>query len=203
MSGVLYLLKSGCQWRMLPADFPDWRWISVERAARPGAGFHSASPKKNRLARPDKAMGGKSRPASVSWTPRASSMTRAKRCPESSVISRSRLPHAIQVTPPTLPIGLGLWLCLTKGRPQPGPECVGPVVTREALCCCKGILGASVEVVKRSELHTFGCCRNDGWWSGLSPGWKSAAGSGRTVKESSIPVQMVVLAFATLILRRL
>ena len=23
--GVLYLLKSGCQWRMLPADFPDWR----------------------------------------------------------------------------------------------------------------------------------------------------------------------------------
>ena len=35
--GVLYLLKSGCQWRMLPADFPDWRtcykyfrqWIDV------------------------------------------------------------------------------------------------------------------------------------------------------------------------------
>ena len=23
--GVLYLLKSGCQWRMLPVDFPDWR----------------------------------------------------------------------------------------------------------------------------------------------------------------------------------
>ena len=22
---MLYLLKSGCQWRMLPADFPDWR----------------------------------------------------------------------------------------------------------------------------------------------------------------------------------
>ena len=23
--GVLYLLKSGCQWRMLPVDFPNWR----------------------------------------------------------------------------------------------------------------------------------------------------------------------------------
>src|SRR5271165_4209009 len=23
--GVLYTLKSGCQWRMLPSDFPKWR----------------------------------------------------------------------------------------------------------------------------------------------------------------------------------
>jgi len=23
--GVLYVLKSGCQWRMLPLDFPKWR----------------------------------------------------------------------------------------------------------------------------------------------------------------------------------
>jgi len=25
--GVLYLLKSGCQWRMLPSDFPKWRTV--------------------------------------------------------------------------------------------------------------------------------------------------------------------------------
>lgn len=25
--GVLYLLKSGCQWRMLPRDFPKWRTV--------------------------------------------------------------------------------------------------------------------------------------------------------------------------------
>ncbi len=24
---VLYLLKSGCQWRMLPSDFPDWQSV--------------------------------------------------------------------------------------------------------------------------------------------------------------------------------
>ena len=23
--GILYVLKSGCQWRMLPSDFPKWR----------------------------------------------------------------------------------------------------------------------------------------------------------------------------------
>jgi transposase len=26
-SGVLYLLKSGCQWRMLPGEFPKWRTV--------------------------------------------------------------------------------------------------------------------------------------------------------------------------------
>jgi transposase len=24
---VLYILKSGCQWRMLPTDFPKWRSV--------------------------------------------------------------------------------------------------------------------------------------------------------------------------------
>ena len=25
--GLLYLLKTGCQWRMLPSDFPKWRTV--------------------------------------------------------------------------------------------------------------------------------------------------------------------------------
>ena len=25
--GVLYLLQSGCQWRMLPGEFPKWRTV--------------------------------------------------------------------------------------------------------------------------------------------------------------------------------
>lgn len=24
---LLYLLRSGCQWRMIPSDFPDWRSV--------------------------------------------------------------------------------------------------------------------------------------------------------------------------------
>ena len=26
-NGILYVLKSGCQWRMLPSDFPKWRTV--------------------------------------------------------------------------------------------------------------------------------------------------------------------------------
>ena len=32
--GVVYLLKSGCQWRMLPADFPDWRTCREKASTR-------------------------------------------------------------------------------------------------------------------------------------------------------------------------
>ena len=27
LCGVLYVLKSGCQWRMLPSDYPKWRTV--------------------------------------------------------------------------------------------------------------------------------------------------------------------------------
>jgi len=74
--GVLYLLKSGCQWRMLPADFPDWRTCYKyfrQWSERPGREkeFILEQVLKNWLARPDKAMVGQSRPASASWTPGA------------------------------------------------------------------------------------------------------------------------------------
>ena len=74
--GVLYLLKSGCQWRMLPADFPDWRTCYKyfrQWSERPGPEQESLLEQvlKNRLARPGRAMVGQSRPASALWTPRA------------------------------------------------------------------------------------------------------------------------------------
>ena len=74
--GVLYLLKSGCQWRMLPVDFPDWRTCYKyfrQWSERPGPDEDSILEQvlKNWLARPGKAMGGPNRPASASWTPRA------------------------------------------------------------------------------------------------------------------------------------
>ena len=76
--GVLYLPEKRVPVANAARGLPQLAYLlqvfpAMERAIWPGSGFHSgASPKKNRLARPDKAMDGKSRPASVSWTPRAS-----------------------------------------------------------------------------------------------------------------------------------
>ena len=101
--GVLYLLKSGCQWRMLPADFSNWRTCYQyfrQWSERPGPGQDSILEqvlKKIGWRGPTKQWDGKSRPASASWTPRASrtrtvpgtrAMTQARRCRESSVTSR-------------------------------------------------------------------------------------------------------------------
>ena len=55
--GVLYLLKSGCQWRMLPVDFPDWRtcykyFRQWSERPDPAKESHSGAGLKNWLARP-------------------------------------------------------------------------------------------------------------------------------------------------------
>ena len=68
----------------------------------------------------------------------------------------------------------------------------------------QGILGASVEVVKRSELHTFVVLpkrwvveRSFAWLEKCRRLWKNCE------RKLNTSLQMVVLAFATLILRRL
>lgn len=42
--GVLYLLKSGCQWRMLPSDFPKWLTVHsyFQKWSEPGPDGRSA-----------------------------------------------------------------------------------------------------------------------------------------------------------------
>ena len=67
----------------------------------------------------------------------------------------------------------------------------------------QGMLGTSVEVVKRSELHTFVVLpkrwvveRSFAWLEKCRRLWKNCEGKLNT------SLQMVVLAFATLILKR-
>ena len=181
---------------MLPADSPIGApaiFPAMERAAWPGSGFHSgASPKTNRLARSDKAMDGKSRPASASWTPRprtppgTRAMTRARRCPESSVISRwtrKDCPMRYTCLPPTLPTGLGLWRCLT-GAETASVKCrtcwwTG-VIPESPLPLLQGLLGAF------AGAHLVVLPKH-GWWSGLSPGWKVPPTIERKLNQQILP----------------
>ena len=165
-------------------------------------------------------MGGKSRPASVSWTPRASrtrtppirrAMTRAKRCPESSVISRwtpPGLPHAIPVTTADVTDRAGALAMFDENRADlnrvQNVLVDGGYTGKPFAAAVQGILGASVEVVKRSELHTFVVLpkrwvveRSFAWLEKCRRLWKNCE------RKLNTSLQMVVLAFATLILRRL
>ena len=220
--GVLYLLKSGCQWRMLPADFPDWRTCYKyfrQWSERPGPGQDSILEQvlKKIGSRPDKAMDGKSRPASVSWTPRASrtrtplgtrAMTQARRCPESSVISRWTRPHAIHVTTADVTDRAGALAMFDRrrdGLSQVQNVLVdGGYTGKPFATAVQGLLGASVEVVKRNELHTFVVLpkrwvveRSFAWLEKCRRLWKNCE------RKLNTSLQMVVLAFTVLILKRL
>jgi len=66
--GVLYLLKSGCQWRMLPESFPKWRtvhaYFQIWSELREGGSLLEQALKKIRLARLVSNRGATSRPRS-------------------------------------------------------------------------------------------------------------------------------------------
>ena len=202
--GELYLLKSGCQCRMLPTDFPNWR--TCYKSLRCGSGLARVRipfwSKSYRLARPDK-----------EWTQRATSF-----CIVDSQPSRTRTaghkgydavwkvsgikpslrwnariaPCDTRDYPPSSPTGPGLWPKLTGAESASVKcrTCWSTWVTPESplpLRCSRpvGSRGGSGET-QRTARPSW-CFQSDGWWSGLSPGWKSAADSGRTAKGSSIP----------------
>ena len=108
------------------------------------------------------------------------------------------LPHAIQL-PPMLPTGLGLWRCLTGCR----SVLVDGGYTKPFATAVQGLLGAAVEVVKRSELHTFVVLpkrwvveRSFAWLEKCRRLWKNCE------RKLNTSRQMVVLAFMVLILKR-
>lgn len=58
---VLYLLRTGCQWRALPSDFPKWRtvhaYFAIWSEPREGGSLLEQALKKIRLARPERNWG--------------------------------------------------------------------------------------------------------------------------------------------------
>ena len=202
--GVLYLLKSGCG-ECCPVPRLAHLLISgMERAARPRSGFHSgASPKKNRFAA--RQSNGRKEQTSFCiveerqehghrWT---RAMTQARRCCVIAVVA-----PCIHVTTVT---DRGMFDRRRDGLSQVQNVLVdGGYTGKPFATAVQGLLGASVEVVKRSELHTFVVLpkrwvveRSFAWLEKCRRLWKNCE------RKLNTSLQMVVLAFTVLILKRL
>ena len=118
------------------------------------------------------------------------------------------LPHAIPVTTADVTDRAGALAMFDENRSDlnrvQNVLVDGGYTGKPFAAAVQGILGASVEVVKRSELHTFVVLpkrwvveRSFAWLEKCRRLWKNCE------RKLNTSLQMVVLAFATLILKRL
>ena len=222
--GVLYLLKSGCQWRMLPVDFPNWgtcykyfqQWSErpdpeqdsileqvlkkLVGAARQGNGrkeqtsfcvVDSQSVKNTDSAEAKGYDAGK----------KVSGIKRH------SAVDTEGLPHAIHVTTANVTDRAGALAMFDRRREnlrQVQQVLVDGGYTGKPFAeGVQSLLGAAVAVVKRNELHRFVVLpkrwvveRSLAWLEKCRRLWKNCE------RKLNTSLQMVVLAFATLILNR-
>ena len=223
--GVLYLLKSGCQWRMLPADFPNWRTCYQyfrQWSERPGPGQDSI------LEQVLKKIGW--RGPTKQWTERADQLLyrglqsvkntdtaghkgydagkKVSGIKRHIAVDTQGLPHAIHVTTADVTDRAGALAMFDRrrdGLSQVQNVLVdGGYTGKPFATAVQGLLGASVEVVKRNELHTFVVLpkrwvveRSFAWLEKCRRLWKNCE------RKLNTSLQMVVLAFTVLILKRL
>ena len=223
--GVLYLLKSGCQWRMLPADFPDWRtcyqyfrqWSEqpdpeqdsiLEQVLKTSVG--EARPSNGRKEQTsccivDSQSVKNTDTAEQKGYDAGKKVSGIKR---HIAVDTPGLPHAIPVTTADVTDRAGALAMFDENRSDLSQVqnvlVDGGYTGKPFAAAVQGILGASVEVVKRSELHTFVVLpkrwvveRSFAWLEKCRRLWKNCE------RKLNTSLQMVVLAFATLILRRL
>ena len=223
--GVLYLLKSGCQWRMLPADFPDWRtcykyfrqWSEqpdpeqdsiLEQVLKKSVG---AARQSNGRKEQTSCCIVDSQSVKNTDTAEQKGYDAGKKVSgikRHIAVDTQGLPHAIPVTTADVTDRAGALAMFDENRSDlnrvQNVLVDGGYTGKPFAAAVQGILGASVEVVKRSELHTFVVLpkrwvleRSFAWLEKCRRLWKNCE------RKLNTSLQMVVLAFATLILRRL
>lgn len=222
--GLLYVLKSGCQWRMLPSDFPKWKsvysyfqiWSEEEEG------------KESILDQALKKMIGKARTnngrkektsmiiadaQSVKNTDTAEEKgydggKKVSGIKRHIAVDTNGLPHAIEVTTANVGDRDGAVL-MVKREKENLSEVKNVLVdggyTGEDFAeQIKDILGATVEVAKRNELHTFVVIpkrwvveRSFAWLEKCRRLWKNCE------RKLATSRSMIVLAFLALLLKRL
>ncbi len=174
--GVIYILKSGCQWRMLPADFPDWRTCYKyfrQWSERPDPAKHSILEQvlKKSVGAARRSNGRKERTSfcivdsqSVKNTDSAGnkgydSGKKVSGIKRHIAVDTQGLPHAIHVTTANVTDRAGALAMFDRRRANLSQVqnvlVDGGYTGKPFAAAVQSLLGASVEVVKRNELHTF------------------------------------------------
>ena len=222
--GVLYLLKSGCQWRMLPADFPNWRTCYQyfrQWSEQPGPAKESILEQvlKKSVGAVRQSNGRKEQTSfcivdsqSVKNTDSADSKgydagKKVSGIKRHIAVDTQGLPHAIPVTTANVTDRAGALAMFDENRAdlsQVQKVLVdGGYTGKPFAAAVQSLLGAAVEVVKRHELHTFVVLpkrwvveRSFAWLEKCRRLWKNCE------RKLNTSLQMVVLAFMVLILKR-
>ncbi|WP_375316056.1 IS5 family transposase [Wolbachia endosymbiont (group A) of Colletes cunicularius] len=213
--GVLYVLKSGCQWRMLPKEFPKWRNCYdyfKKSSEKPNGSKESILErvlKKNSWRSQTKLMVGNS-----FCIIDAQSVKNADTAEEKGydagkkilgikrhiAVDTQGLPHAIYITTAEITDRSSAVRMVENAKENlSGVKnvLVDAGYTGENFATqIKTIIGATVEVIKRSELHTFVVLpkrwvveRSFAWLEKCRRLWKNCE------RKLNTSLQMVVLAF--------
>lgn len=228
--GVLYVLKSACQWRMLPSDYPKWGTVYAyfrQWSQRPvlAVGETEVLPSLlerllyGQVAVCREANGREANTTlgivdaqSVKNTDTANEKgydagKKVSGIKRHIVVDTTGLPHAIAVTTANVTDREGALQAFSQhcSRLSEIKKIMvdGGYTGKPFADAVKRILGAEVEVAKRSELHTFAVIpkrwvveRSFGWLEKCRRLWKNCEGLINT------SLQMVALAFLVLLLKR-
>ena len=222
-NAVLYLLKSGCQWRMLPEGFPKWRTVHSYFAKWSQPGSDGASVLERALKKSvGEARERQGRNVSTGFLiVGAQSVKNSDSAGQKGydagkkvsgikrhiAVDTQGLPHAVAITTAEVTDRSGALQALERSKPALGRvESVladGGYTGQPFADSVKQCLGATVQIVKRNELHTFavlpkrwGVERSFACLEKNRRLWKNCE------RKLNTSLQFVHLAFLVLLLRR-
>ncbi|RRD37496.1 IS5 family transposase [Comamonadaceae bacterium OH3737_COT-264] len=207
---VLYLLRTGCQWRALPSDFPKWRtvhsyfqiWSEVDDQ---GVSLLERALKKNQVGAARERQGRSACSAFLIVDAQSVKGSDTRHI----AVDTQGLPHAIAVTTANITDRQGALQALQRCQPAckrvQGLLCDSGYVGKPFAQGVQAILGGhvNVQIAKRSQLHTFKVMpkrwvveRSFAWLEKNRRLWKNCE---RLLNTS---LQFIHLAFLALILKR-
>ncbi|MGQ5523109.1 IS5 family transposase [Chitinimonas sp. PSY-7] len=221
---VLYLLKSGCQWRMLPSEFPKWRtvhaYFSIWSEPRKDGSLLTQALKKNQVGAARVKQGRNDSPSllivdaqSVKNTDTAGQKgydagKKVSGIKRHIAVDTLGLPHAIAVTTAEVTDRSGALEALKGSHADlsrvlsvlADSGYTGQPFAQGVQAC----VGATVQIAKRSELHRFAVMpkrwiveRSFAWLEKCRRLWKNCE------RKLDTSLQFIQFAFLTLLLRRL